>query len=415
MNYDFNLTDVDFLQEELDFSSIDPVEFEKLVFLLIDEMGFSNIQWRKGGEGNSATDGGRDLEATFWSIQPAVSKEEKYWFEVKYRSGQLEKSKVQNTILNASGNNSKDKLVIITNSTISNPTRDWVNEFQKNYKVPVITIWQGHDLELLLRKNPRTLSRFLPSSLAFSGRCKVIESKFINLMLLPSGSELKELWEQRLNYLENDFLTLSSVLAEVSYGNVVDYPWGMELKEERLISVLATGMRNFYAFLFRCSSLNIEPKFLIDGLSYLTQCLLLRSGVSTTAKILFEPEFLFELEYELPDKIKINRSEFIIEAMMHDLAVHCSSKFCSKLSYLSPKDEPDYFERFLDNIDKEENKRFIILQSSKDKCQLDLVSQKDFCPLGDIDDEKNSLVDLQSKLEFCGKVVQQRLLELIKS
>ena len=35
------LTDIDFLQEKLDFSEITPVDFENLVFHLLDEMGFS--------------------------------------------------------------------------------------------------------------------------------------------------------------------------------------------------------------------------------------------------------------------------------------------------------------------------------------------------------------------------------------
>ncbi|WP_152004850.1 restriction endonuclease [Desulfoluna spongiiphila] len=94
-----NLTDIDFLQGQLDFSEIDPENFEKLVFHLLDEMGFFNLSWRKGGKGNSSNDGGRDIDGTFWTISPAVKKEEKYWFEVKYRKNQLEKSQVQNTVL----------------------------------------------------------------------------------------------------------------------------------------------------------------------------------------------------------------------------------------------------------------------------------------------------------------------------
>lgn len=122
----FTLTDIDFLQERLDFSEINAVDFENLIFHLLDEMGFSNLTWRKGGEGNSATDGGRDLEATFWTVLPALSKEEKYWFEVKHRANQLEKSQVQSAVLNASGNNSKDNIVIVTNKTVSNPTLPWI-------------------------------------------------------------------------------------------------------------------------------------------------------------------------------------------------------------------------------------------------------------------------------------------------
>lgn len=87
------LTNIDFIQESLDFSKVSPTDFENLIFHLLDEMGFSNIVWRKGGEGNSATDGGRDLEATFWTVLPTVSKEQSFWFEVKYRTHHLEKTK----------------------------------------------------------------------------------------------------------------------------------------------------------------------------------------------------------------------------------------------------------------------------------------------------------------------------------
>ena len=239
------LSDIDFLQERLDFSEISPTDFEKLVFHLIDEMGFSNIQWRKGGAGNSATDGGRDLEATFWTVKPSGSKEEKYWFEVKHRKNQLEKMQVQNTVINAAGDKAKDNVLIITNSTISNPTLDWVNNFQAVNPTPSIAIWQGHDLELILRKNPRTLAKFLPSSLAFSGRCKVIESKFWNLMQLPAGGELDELWDRRHEYSDNFDVTLIAILAEVSYGDLSDHQWGLDLDKYRLFSVAVTGILNF--------------------------------------------------------------------------------------------------------------------------------------------------------------------------
>lgn len=367
----FNLTDVDFIQEGLDFSDIDAVQFENLVFHLIDEMGFSNIQWRKGGEGNSATDGGRDLEATFWSVQPAVSKEQKYWFEVKYRSGQLEKSQVQGTILNAAGNHSKDNLVIITNKTISNPTLDWINEFRSTHKTPSVTVWQGHDLEILLRKNPRTLARFLPTSLAFSGRSKVIESKFSNLVLLPSGGELAELWEKKEQYHDNSFLTLAACLAEVAYGDVIKRPWGMDLDEDRLIATVATGMINVYPFIFKCSSLNRDQEPLILGLSYLVQCVAVRCGVKVAGQLLADPESLFELDYQLPDELKFNRYEPILGTLLHDLAMYCSSKYCIKLHYKSPGDAPDYFMRFVKSEKcSEKDDRFLIMNSIKDKCKL---------------------------------------------
>lgn len=403
------LTNIDFLQEKLDFSEITPVDFENLAFHLLDEMGFSNLIWRKGGEGNSATDGGRDLEGTFWTVLPAVSKEEKYWFEVKYRTNQLEKTQVQSTVINASGNNSKDNLIIITNKTISNPTLDWIKEFQNTHKQPSVTVWQGHDLELLLRKNPRTLARFLPSSLAFSGRCKVIESKFSNLMLLPAGGELDELWEKQDEYQDKSFLTFAAVIAEVEYGDIIRHPWGMELENLRLFSITAIGMLNVFPFILKCNSLNRDQRVIINGLSYLIQCLLIRCGSELTANLLSDPERYSELECKIPDKLKVTRYKPIINAIYHDLGIHCSAKYCSKVSHLTPNEKPDYFLRFIESSRQpKRDNRFLILNSIKDECKLGLVPANTYCPLGDTDDFPNNFESLHEKLEFARMVIKQR-------
>src|SRR5215217_7455794 len=124
------LNDLDFHQETLEFSALDPVDFEKLVFHLLDEMGFGDLIWRKGGEGNSATDGGRDLEAKYWRIDPIGSTEERYWFEIKYRSHKLETRQVQQVVLNAAADGKKDRLIIVTNSTVSNQCLDWIQSFR---------------------------------------------------------------------------------------------------------------------------------------------------------------------------------------------------------------------------------------------------------------------------------------------
>lgn len=413
----FNLTDVDFLESGLDFSGITPVELENLVFHLLDEMGFSNIQWRKGGEGNSATDGGRDLEATFWSVRPGVSREEKYWFEVKYRTGQLEKHQVQSTVLNASGNDSKDNVVIITNKTVSNPTLDWLGEFQASHKTPVVTIWQGHDLEILLRKNARTLARFLPSSLAFSGRCKVIESKFSNLMLLPSGGELDELWEMRDSYYENPILTLAACLAEVAYGDTVKHPWGMEIDEARLVSVLATGVLNVFPFLIKFESLNRDQAVFSEGLSYLIQCLLVRCGSAIVAKVLFEPEQLAEKDRDLPVELRVIRYKPIIDSIYYDLAIHCSANHCMKLHHLSPEEKGSYFQRFTKLTERpEKDARYLVMQSIKDACKLGLVLKEQYCPLGDDEAETPDTLDgLRERLEFARLVISRRSDELLNS
>ncbi|MEJ1411116.1 MAG: restriction endonuclease [Candidatus Sedimenticola sp. (ex Thyasira tokunagai)] len=406
------LTDIDFLQEQLDFSEINPVDLENLVFHLLDEMGFSNLRWRKGGEGNSATDGGRDLEATFWTIRPAVSKEEKYWFEVKYRKSQLEKSQVQSTILNAAGNSSKDNVVIITNKTISNPTLDWISSFQHAHKIPNVSVWQGHDLELLLRKNPRTLAKFLPSSLAFTGRCKVIESKFSNLMLLPAGGELDELWSKREEYYENSYLTLIAIMAEVAYGDINKRQWGLDIDDPRLFSAAATGMMNVYPFIFKCSALNRDQSPLIQGLSYIMQCFLLRYGEEITAKVLFNPEALCESDIKLPDELRFNRYEPIFNTIYHDLSIHCSENYCPKVSHMSKSEERSYFNRFLKEPIKEDESKNLILNSYESECQIGLVAKGDCCPLGNSEEAPKAEKELVKQLGFVRGVIINRSGEL---
>ncbi|ELA9459144.1 restriction endonuclease [Vibrio parahaemolyticus] len=401
------LTDIDFLQEKLNFSEISPVDFENLIFHLLDEMGFSNLTWRKGGEGNSATDGGRDLEATFWTVLPTASKEEKYWFEVKHRKNQLEKSQVQSTILNAAGNHTKDNVLIITNSTISNPTLDWIKDFQNTHKTPSVSVWQGHDLELFLRKSPRTLAKFLPSSLAFSGRCKVIESKFLNLMLLPAGGELDELWDKRGEFNGDTYLTLIAVLAEVAYGDIVANQWGLDLDEYRLISIAATGMINLYPFLFKCNALDREQTPLIQGMSYIMQCLLIRCGEELTAKCLFNPEDLHQTCTELPDKLKFHRYEPVFNTIFHDLSVQCSENYCSKVSHMFKNENKNYFNRFLKTPIKEDEDKMLILNSLHGSCEIGLVSAGSYCPLGDSDipETESGLIE---KLKFLRGVIRNR-------
>ena len=400
------LTDIDFIQESLNFSEISPVHFENLVFHLIDEMGYSNIIWRKGGEGNSATDGGRDLEATNWIVEPAKSRELKYWFEVKYRSKQLEKIQVQQTVINSTGNKDVDQVVIVTNKTVSNPTLDWVKKYQlDNSQCPTIVIWQGHDLELLLRRNQSTLLKFLSSSLSFEGRCKVIESRFLNLLQLPSGNDLFELWKMKEHFGNNITLNLVSCLAEVTYGNVIKHPWGMILDEELLLAVVSIGMCNVYPFAHKYSSLDRDQEPLMTGMSYLFQCLLIRYDPEVASKIMFNVEHFYETGTELPEKLLYNRYKPIIETIYDELAIRCSSD-CSKLHYRAEEENLDYFKRFsIDENLTDEDESFLVINSKNTECSLNIVSNNHFCPLGNKDLDTSSYELLYEALAFANEVI----------
>jgi len=417
------LTDTDFLQEQLDFSNISPAEFENLVFTLLDEMGFQNIEWRKGGEGNSATDGGRDLEAAFWNMQPAGTNEQKYWFEVKFRTGNLERIQVKETLLNAAGRKDKDFMVIVTNSTISNPTLDWVREFQQEHVIPKAIIWQGHELERLLRRNPRTLARFLPLSLSFSGRCKVMESKFSNLMMLPSGDELSELWSKKDRLEDNYILTLAAVLTEQAYGDLTMRPWGMAISKEHLFYTTGASMMDFWSLASKYDAFNRDQSTLMEGMVYLIGCVAVRTNAETAATLLYEPESLFEVDYEMPTELNFKRYEPLYQLLFDQLAEQCSTaNYCSKLSYLkfsrskSKIIYPDgnlFFRRYLapQKIDTNEDAKegILIINSKEHECELGLIAPNQRCPLGETEEETPKTKEaLLEKLTFARSVLIAR-------
>ncbi|WP_429120492.1 restriction endonuclease [Aeromonas allosaccharophila] len=403
------LTNIDFIQDRLDFSKISPTDFENLIFHLLDEMGFSNIVWRKGGEGNSATDGGRDLEATFWTVLPTVSKEQSFWFEVKHRGHHLEKIQVQKTILNSAGDSSVDNIVIVTNKTISNPTLDWVKQYQKAHKSPKILIWQGHDLELFLRRNPLTLAKFIPTSLAFSGRCKVTESKFSNFMMLPAGRELDELWDNRSKYHNNSYLTLISILAEVAHGNINTHQWGMDIDDSRLISVAIVGMLNIYPLMLKFKTFSRDCTPLISGLSYIIQCLLLRCGEKITAKILFNPEEFSESTTSLPCELTFYRYEPIFNTLFYDLSIECSKDYCPKVKHIHKGNKNTYFNRFMTPSEENKDETYYILNSQHFECELGLLDKDEYCPLGDTEHAPETFEGLLKKLAFARNVISSRI------
>jgi hypothetical protein len=235
-------------------------------------------------------------------------------------------------------------------------------------------------------------------------------------MLLPAGGELDELWNKREEYQDDSYLTLAAVLAEVEYGDIIQHPWGMELDKLRLIAVAVTGMLNVFPLIFKCNSLNRDQRVIIDGLSYLVQCLLIRCGTELAANVLFEPEQYSELERKIPDELKVMRYEPIFNAIYHDLGVYCSSKYCSKLHHMSPDEKPDYFLRFVESTSQPKTDgRYLIINSIKDECQLGLMAVNKHCPLGEADDLPQNLETLIEKLELARMVIDRRSREAIEN
>src|SRR5260370_5845649 len=118
-------------------------------------MGDRDSEWRTGGKGAGAADGGRDVEARFFvpNIDGQIEAR-RWWIECKGRSATLEKDAVATACNNVLADKSVHCLVIATNTTFSNPTRDWVRQWQERFPTPQILLFARPSLEPSLALHP---------------------------------------------------------------------------------------------------------------------------------------------------------------------------------------------------------------------------------------------------------------------
>src|ERR1700738_3665828 len=93
------------------------------------------------GTGGGAADGGRDLEAKFFT--PSADDEiesESWWIECKGRTGTVDPDEVKSAIVNAQAKGGLDYVVIATNTQFSNPTRDWASDWQRAHTIPKVKL-----------------------------------------------------------------------------------------------------------------------------------------------------------------------------------------------------------------------------------------------------------------------------------
>lgn len=211
---------------------------EELLYGLLDAMGASSLTWRAGSaSGVTAADGGRDLEAVFDRPSPDGELDrQRWWIESKGRKETVERSVVQQTILDASARTDVDILVIATNSRFSNPTRDWVAERSRSHARPLIKLWDRDNLDRLVRQYPTVAARVLPSTLSDDDRLRLLVARFEELGEEPTLLDLEFFWERRSWLKEQDSGIISHAVAMFLFAEGVSVPrqrrWWELLKEE---------------------------------------------------------------------------------------------------------------------------------------------------------------------------------------
>lgn len=260
------------LPTSIPFETLKSDALEQCVYWLLDAMGAKDLEWRIGGSGKGAADQGRDLEATFYVPHADGSIEsQRWWIECKGRSKTLDPRAVKTAANNSLAVSSLDSLVIVTNTTFSNATRDWVKEWQVSHPRPRIKLWDRSSLEGFISRHPSVALRLFAQALSTEGKLKSVESRFWNKLEYSQINFLEEIWEkcESIHFETLDLLAL--VFNEVAHGDIELRPWlaSSSIETSDRIQLLGIGLSNLPYLLARANRAGESLEPISKGFAYL--------------------------------------------------------------------------------------------------------------------------------------------------
>lgn len=129
--------------------------FEQLCYDVLQILGFANLKWR----GKTPSDEGRDIECDLVIDDPIVEKRTEHWFvECKFSKSGISVPTLEKNIAWCDARN-PDVLLIITNATLTNQARNWIDAIfkQKQYRFSSL---EGPKLEQIIEKNKHSLRKY---------------------------------------------------------------------------------------------------------------------------------------------------------------------------------------------------------------------------------------------------------------
>jgi hypothetical protein len=172
---------------------LNEVEFEQLCYDLLDELGFVNINWRKGtGLPSSPADRGRDIECELPKTDIDGSKHFEKWFvQCKHHIKGVPPEKIQGILAWATAEGPDTALIIVSNF-LSNPAKDFLENYERTERPRFrIKFWERPDLEKLTLGKSRLLRKY-----------KVVgEFPFLSILHPAHLLYMKEMKFNTLDYL----------------------------------------------------------------------------------------------------------------------------------------------------------------------------------------------------------------------
>ena len=251
------------------FADLKARDLEECIYWLFDALGAKDLEWRTGGSGGGAADGGRDLEATFFVPAPDGEMEaERWWIECKGRRGTLEAEAVKNAVVNAAPAD-LESLVIVTNTTFSNPTRDWVKAWQTEHPRPRIKLWDKDVLERQLSRHPSVVLRLFAEALSTAGQLEALRERFWNRLEYTAPITLENIWANRASLAIGPLERMALIINEFGHGSINARPWAGAAQAREILDTLQIGLINLPYLFLRATRAGIDSSAMIRAFAYL--------------------------------------------------------------------------------------------------------------------------------------------------
>lgn len=376
------------IPSEIPWARLKDRELEEAIYWLLDDMGAKELRWRVGGSGSGGADGGRDLEAHFYTSLPdGELEQQRWWLECKGRAGTVEPDVVKATVHNASGLPDVDVLVIVTNSQFSNPARDWVDGWQSTHPRPRVRMWERADLERLFSKHPSACLRVFSGALSLQGRQQAVVQEFWEKCRYIPRLTLEALYADETELAWNGPSVLAVVASEVANSDLAARPWPYRFSAEDALHTLKFGLEHSGYFLLRSEEAGREYDPYAEALAYLTLVALERNGAVLT-RAAFEGVW-GDRDMDVPDHVKQGLFAPVVRTAQDYLRDVCSDdcrrvitdavavssdqvkNFWDRFTFRPPSVEPDPGED-----------AFLILEMHPEPCKVGLpLSDTVSCPL----------------------------------
>lgn len=145
------------------YDDMTDTQFEEFCFELMQELGFVNVDWRKGtGLNASPSDSGRDIVAERHVTDVDGSAHVERWFVdcKKYKKG-VPPDKITGLLAWASAERANVALVIAS-SYLSNPCKDFIKTYEENNRPPFrVKHWERPQLAKLLEGRDTFIARYV--------------------------------------------------------------------------------------------------------------------------------------------------------------------------------------------------------------------------------------------------------------